>query len=147
MGKYMNGLVTILLMSVLWNINFMGRRSPPLASKESGHAFVSRRPCWPACAVRLYFTNISKRCIRKYSTEINRDENSYELVFCSCVSQRTILLITSHRTFNGADARMRTEKLKKKHYTDYGLSRAKRTQRATWKQVSYSKIMANRMGI
>ena len=57
------------------------KKSPPLASKESGHAFVSRRPCWPACAVRLYITNISKRCVRKYSTEINRDENSYELVF------------------------------------------------------------------
>jgi len=36
---------------------------------------------------------------------------------------------------------------RKNHYTDYGLSREKRTQRATRKQVSYSKIMANRMGI
>ena len=53
-------------------------------------------------AVRLYFTNISKRCIRKYSTEINRDGNCYELVFVPVCLQRTICLITSHRTFMDA---------------------------------------------
>ena len=42
-------------------------------------------------AVRLYFTYISKRCIRKYSREINRDEKRNELCFVPVCPLRTIM--------------------------------------------------------